>query len=85
MSDPIRDALREAARDMNGRMADRGYEVPWPEDGRLIAAAAVAAFLRVIARQHVEDCDRDGVPGDPMGVGAWLDDIAAAVEAAGRE
>jgi hypothetical protein len=37
------------------------------------------------SRQHVEDCDRDGVPGDPMGVGAWLDDIAAAVEAAGRE
>lgn len=49
MSDPIRDALREAVRDMNGRMADRGYEVPWPEDGRLIAAAAVAAFHRHMA------------------------------------
>ena len=87
---PIRDALREA-----GEAARRSLYPGMCRDGACMlapcacadaaAAAAVAAFLRVIARQHVEDCDRDGVPGDPMGVGAWLDDIAAAVEAAGRE
>jgi hypothetical protein len=91
-NDPIREALEAAAcalcreaqschGDCSGKCAWRDGEVDMPA----CAAAAVAAFLRVIARQHVEDCDRDGVPGDPMGVGAWLDDIAAAVEAAGRE
>ena len=44
----IRAALREATRAMNGRMADRGYEVPWSEDGATITAAAVAEFLRAL-------------------------------------
>lgn len=90
-ADPIREALEAAAcalcREAQSCHGDCGGKCAW-RDGEVdmpaCAAAAVAAFLRVIARQHVEDCDRDGVPGDPMGVGAWLDDIAA-VEAAGRE
>ena len=86
MSDPIREALEAAALEISARHLEWDGKPPEVWDcHRHMAAAAVAAFLRVIARQHVEDCDRDGVPGDPMGVGAWLDDIAAAVEAAGRE
>lgn len=91
-ADPTREALEAAAcalcREAQSCHGDCGGKCAW-RDGEVdmpaCAAAAVAAFLRVIARQHVEDCDRDGVPGDPMGAGAWLDDIAAAVEAAGRE
>lgn len=88
--DPIRAALEAAAKRLcvcDGECFETRHGMMNGPCEAMIgqAAAAVAAFLRVIARQHVEDCDRDGVPGDPMGVGAWLDDIAAAVEAAGRE
>lgn len=78
-ADPIRDALREAVRDMNGRMADRGYEVLWPEDGRLIAAAAVAAFFRAL-RYHLIATDTRGCP--VASGNQWL---AAAVERAAKE
>lgn len=60
MSDPIRDALREA-----GEAARRSLYPGMCRDGACMlapcacaddaAAAAVAAFLRVIARQHVEE------------------------------
>jgi hypothetical protein len=58
-------------------MADRGYEVPWPEDSRLIAAAAVAAFNRRLA-EHYRTYGRPNSAAEH-------DELAAAVEAAAME